>query len=90
MLGAGWDPDRARELRVDTSVLTTFYIGALTNYDRVASRIETPHFEILFCASYGLDRDTLEMVNGEIRHERWRGKPYDKDDLFKRVSMPFY
>ena len=81
--------DRARELRVDISVLTTFYIGVLTNHDRVVARVETPHFEILFKASYGLDRDALEMVNDKIRHGRWRTKPYDKDDTFRRVRVVY-
>ncbi|ORX37868.1 hypothetical protein BD324DRAFT_650411 [Kockovaella imperatae] len=84
LLGAGWDPDRARGLRVDTSVLTTFYIGVLTNHEKVKSRLESPHFEILFPVSYGLDRDALEMVNSKIRLGSWRTKPYDKDDPFKR------
>lgn len=87
VLGAGWDPGRARELRVDTSVLTSFYLGVLTNHDRVKAKIETPHFEILFKVSYGMDRDVLELVNGNIRHGRWATKPYDKDDRLKRVSL---
>ncbi|WVR08189.1 hypothetical protein IAU60_005235 [Kwoniella sp. DSM 27419] len=84
MLGAGWDIDRARELRVDTSVFTTFYIGVLTNSDQVKAKREVPNFEVLFRASYGLDRTQLEVVNGNIRHGRWASKPYDKDDPFKR------
>ncbi|KAK8849569.1 hypothetical protein IAR55_004904 [Kwoniella newhampshirensis] len=84
LLGAGWDSDRARELRVDTSVFTTFYIGALTNCDKAKSRTEMPHFEILFKASYGLDRSQLEVYNDCIRHGRWGSKPFDRDDPFKR------
>ncbi|WVQ96118.1 hypothetical protein IAU59_003220 [Kwoniella sp. CBS 9459] len=84
LLGAGWDKDRARELRVDTSVFTTFYIGVLTNSERVKTKREMPNFEILFRASYGLDRSALEVYNGEIRHGRWASKSYDKDDPFKR------
>jgi DNA ligase-4 len=70
---------------VDTSVFTSFYLGVLTNHDRVKSRTETPHFEILFCASYGMDRSQLEVYNENIRHGRWESKPYDKDDPFKKV-----
>ncbi|WVQ79314.1 hypothetical protein IAT38_001411 [Cryptococcus sp. DSM 104549] len=84
LLGAGWDIDRARELRVDTSVFTTFYIGTLTNPEGVKSKGETPHFEILFRASYGLDRSQLEVVNESIRLGRWKSKAFDKDDPFKR------
>jgi DNA ligase-4 len=71
---------------VDTSVFTSFYLGVLTNQAAVRAKIETPHFEILFKVSYGLDRDVLEDINGSLRHGRWRTKNYDKDDKFKRVS----
>lgn len=71
---------------VDTSVFTTFYIGSLTNSERVKSRKEAPHFEILFRASYGMTRDQLEVYNEYIRHGRWRSKAYDRDDPFKKVG----
>ncbi|OCF77906.1 hypothetical protein I204_01909 [Kwoniella mangroviensis CBS 8886] len=87
LLGAGWDIDRARELRVDTSVFTTFYLGVLTNPTRITSHREVPHFEILFRVSYGPDRTKLEYYNSCLRHGRWGSKPFDKDDLFKRVSL---
>ena len=86
VLGAGWDIDRAREMRVDTSVFTTFYIGVLRNGDNVRARREIPHFDILFRASYGMERDQLEIYNNNIRHGRWKSKQYDKDDPLKRVS----
>ncbi|WWC95484.1 hypothetical protein V866_002348 [Kwoniella sp. B9012] len=84
LLGAGWDIDRARELRVDTSVFTTFYLGVLTNPTRINSHKELPHFEILFRVSYGPDRTQLEYYNECLRHGRWGSKLFDKDDLFKR------
>ena len=105
VLGAGWDADRARELRgrlsdpvrigslandtVDTSVFTTFYLGVLTNLDQVKAKIETPHFEILFRASYGMDRSQLEVYNENIRMGRWRSKPFDRGDPLKRVRHVF-
>jgi DNA ligase-4 len=85
ILGAGWDKDRARELRVDTSVMTTFHIGVLVNQDRVKARAEAPHFEILFRVSYGPSRDELEVYNANIRGGRWGSRVYDWDDPFKRV-----
>ena len=85
IIGAGWDMDRARELRVDTSVITTFYVGVLVNQDRVKARAEAPHFEILFRVSYGADRDMLEVWNANVRLGRWGSRPYDRDDPFKRV-----
>ena len=72
---------------VDTSVFTTFYLGVITNLDRARSRTETPHFEILFRVSYGIDRNQLEVYNDNIRHGRWASKPYDKDDPFKKVFV---
>jgi hypothetical protein len=70
---------------VDTSVFTTFYLGVLTNLERVKAKRETPHFEILFRASYGMDRSQLEIYNENIRMGRWSTKPFDRDDPLKRV-----
>ncbi|WOO77589.1 DNA ligase 1 [Vanrija pseudolonga] len=84
LLGAGWDIDRARELRVDTSVFTTFYLGVLTNREDVYKRRHAPYFEILFRVSYGLNRDQLELYNDQLRLGRWASKPFDKDDPWKR------
>jgi DNA ligase-4 len=44
-------------------------------------------FEILFRASYGATREQLEVYNDNIRHGRWRSKPFDRDDPFKRVGV---
>ena len=71
---------------VNTSVFTTFYLGTLTNADRVKARREVPRFDILFLASFGLDRGQLEVYNENIRLGRWATKPFDRDDPFKRVS----
>ncbi len=98
VLGAGWDMDRARELRggypdplhpltpVDTSVFTTFYLGTLTNREGVTKHRQVPHFEFLFAASYGMTRAQLELYNSNIRLGRWASKPFDKDDKWKRVG----
>ncbi|KAJ9104309.1 hypothetical protein QFC20_004591 [Naganishia adeliensis] len=48
ILAIGWNKDRARELRVGPSVMTTLYAGVLTNKTQVARRQQDPHFEILF------------------------------------------
>lgn len=86
ILGAGWDADRARELRVDTSVITTFYVGVLVNAPQVRARAEAPHFEIMSRVSYGSSRDELEVYNANIRLGRWGSRPFDRDDPLKRVS----
>ena len=65
-------------------MFTTFYVGTLTNLDRVRARVETPHFEVLFRVSYGPSREALEEINGNIRHGRWASKPFDRDDPLKR------
>lgn len=71
---------------MDTSVFTSFYIGTLINGDAVLTQRVLPKFEILFRASYGLSRDQLEIYNENLRLARWRTKPFDKDDPYKRVS----
>jgi len=86
------DPVRIGSLAndtVDTSVFTTFYLGVLTNLDQVKAKIETPHFEFLFRASYGMDRSQIEVYNENIRMGRWRSKPFDRDDPLKRVRLVF-
>jgi DNA ligase-4 len=78
------------DVTVDTSVFTTFFLGVLTNLEKVKAKRETPHFEILFRASYGMDRTQLEIYNENIRMGRWSTKPFDRDDPLKRVCQaPF-
>jgi DNA ligase-4 len=86
LLGAGWDADRARDLRVDTSVLTSWYVGVLVNGPQVRARAEAPHFEVLFRVAYGPSRAELEEYNANVRMGRWGTRPFDRDDPMKRVS----
>lgn len=58
LVGASWEKERARELRVGPKTFTTFYFGALKK-----GVIRKPHLEILFTASYGLNRQQLEELN---------------------------
>ncbi|KAL7424949.1 hypothetical protein Q5752_000636 [Cryptotrichosporon argae] len=87
LLGASWDADRARELRVDTSVFTTFHLGVLANQPAVAARQQAPSFTPLFSCSYGPSRAQLEVYNENIRLGRWRTKPWDRDDRLKRRAV---
>ncbi|KAF7796819.1 hypothetical protein EIP86_008003 [Pleurotus ostreatoroseus] len=73
LVGAGWDKDRARELRVAPSTYTTFYIGALTHTKDVSESGTPPHIEILFSTAYGLSREQLEDLNFVVRNS---GKGY--------------
>ncbi|KAJ3556675.1 hypothetical protein NM688_g1893 [Phlebia brevispora] len=68
LLGAGWDKDRARELRVGPSVYTTFYIGALVKEGQASGKNDKPLFEVLFSCAYGLSRDELEELNFLVRN----------------------
>ncbi|KAH8832609.1 hypothetical protein DL96DRAFT_1582827 [Flagelloscypha sp. PMI_526] len=64
VLGAGFDKERAMELKVPADTFTTFYIGALSNKDQVRSNPSIkPNFYIYFTASYGLSREQLEAAN---------------------------
>ncbi|RPD64481.1 hypothetical protein L226DRAFT_545021 [Lentinus tigrinus ALCF2SS1-7] len=68
LLGAAWDKDRARELRVSPTVYTTFYFGLLANADDCKSNPSSrPLFEVVFTSAYGLSRQQLEQVNFMIK-----------------------
>ncbi|KAG7093893.1 hypothetical protein E1B28_007532 [Marasmius oreades] len=64
IVGAGWQKERALELRIPRTTLITFYIGALTNAEEMAvNPAAKPHFLIYFTSSYGLTRGELEEAN---------------------------
>lgn len=63
VIGASWEKERARELRVGTDTFTTFYVAALTDQGKPGK----PHLECLFTASYGLSKEQLEALNFEIK-----------------------
>ncbi|KIJ62038.1 hypothetical protein HYDPIDRAFT_42295 [Hydnomerulius pinastri MD-312] len=68
VVAAAWDKDRARELRVPPSTLTTFYIGVLGNSSQMKVNPSVkPHFVVYFTASYGLSREQLEEFNFWMR-----------------------
>ncbi|KAL0953402.1 hypothetical protein HGRIS_004641 [Hohenbuehelia grisea] len=62
VLGAGWDKERAMDLRVPVDTFTTFYIGALSKESN-AKHGSRPHFHIFFTVAYGLTREQLEEAN---------------------------
>ncbi|KAJ7180474.1 hypothetical protein C8R46DRAFT_1069579 [Mycena filopes] len=68
VLGASWEKERGRELRVSPNAFTTFYIGGLHNAEQLTRDPNArPHFHIYFTASYGLSRDQLEETNFLIK-----------------------
>ncbi|KAI1796725.1 hypothetical protein LXA43DRAFT_571479 [Ganoderma leucocontextum] len=68
LLGASWEKDRARELRVPPTTYTTFYFATLANADIVqANPSHAPHFEVIITSSYGLSREELEELNFMIK-----------------------
>ncbi|PVF99886.1 hypothetical protein CPB86DRAFT_730576 [Serendipita vermifera] len=77
VIGASWDRDRARELRVGTDTLTTFYVAAIhdergADLSRSSRRSNLQgekklHLQCLFTVSYGLTREQLERLNFEIK-----------------------
>ncbi|KAI0700149.1 hypothetical protein C8T65DRAFT_831678 [Cerioporus squamosus] len=69
LLGAAWEKDRARELRVLPTAYTTFYFGVLANADKCKSKPSCrPHLEVIFTSAYGLSRQGLEEVNFMIKN----------------------
>ncbi|KAJ7245174.1 hypothetical protein B0H12DRAFT_1211485 [Mycena haematopus] len=89
ILGASWDKNRARELRVAPNAYTTFYIGGLHNADELKKdpRVR-PHFHIYFTASYGLSRDALEETNFLIKNSS-DTIPYDPNHEFSDLPFTF-
>ncbi|KAJ4000921.1 hypothetical protein F5050DRAFT_1561801, partial [Lentinula boryana] len=91
LLGAACVPDRALELRVASTTLTTFYIGAQTNKEETANIHEAlPHFYIYFTAAYGLSRAELERLNFLIRNDdpiRCSAKQTPRDALRYTYTM---
>ncbi|KAL5492554.1 hypothetical protein ACEPAI_4001 [Sanghuangporus weigelae] len=82
LVGASWDKDRGRALRVSTSTYTTFYVGAISSQTKSVCANANNHYmttdvkdqacsrpliEILFTVSYGLDRSQLEELNFLIK-----------------------
>ncbi|PLW58699.1 hypothetical protein PCANC_00264 [Puccinia coronata f. sp. avenae] len=76
IVGASWDRDRGRELRVPTSTCTTWYIGLCDNTLEIKRDPSLrPNFQIVFaCHSYGLSRRELEKVN-QIANDIGGSKP---------------
>ncbi|KZT70831.1 hypothetical protein DAEQUDRAFT_688765 [Daedalea quercina L-15889] len=97
LVGATWEKERARELRVAPTAYTTFYIGALSNAAAVKAEPKCmPHFEVFFTASYGLSREELEQLNFRIKSSNLvrcesgkalYGLPYTYN-LFKGLPSP--
>ncbi|KAG1751674.1 DNA ligase/mRNA capping enzyme, partial [Suillus occidentalis] len=88
VIAAAWEKDRARELRVSTSTLTTFYIAVLSNSSQM--NIDPgckPHFIAYFTASYGLSREQLEEFNFWIRADAVDGPQPSVDELCYTYNM---
>ncbi|KAJ7583386.1 hypothetical protein C8J56DRAFT_953899 [Mycena floridula] len=69
LVGAGRDPDRAKELAVSKSVLTTFFIGSVNNARQLRQDPTIrPHIHVYFVASYGLTRAELESLNFLVKN----------------------
>ncbi|KAF8636408.1 hypothetical protein AX17_003590 [Amanita inopinata Kibby_2008] len=68
IVGASWEKQRGRELRVGPTTFTTFFIGILTNAIQIKTNASLkPHFLIHSIASYGVTREQLEEVNFLLR-----------------------
>ncbi|KAG1746672.1 DNA ligase/mRNA capping enzyme [Suillus paluster] len=88
VIAAAWEKDRARDLRVSPSTLTTFYIAALTNSSQMKSDpSRKPHFVAYFTASYGLSREQLEEFNFWIRADAIDGPEPHISELSYTYAM---
>ncbi|EFI27392.1 hypothetical protein CC1G_14863 [Coprinopsis cinerea okayama7 len=74
LVGASWEKNRARDLRVGPDTYTTFYIG--TFKDRFSPK---PHIEVFYTTCYGLSRAQLEDFNCMLRSVDTLPYPLPKD-----------
>ncbi|OSX64101.1 hypothetical protein POSPLADRAFT_1088234, partial [Postia placenta MAD-698-R-SB12] len=88
IVGAAWEKERARELRVAPTAYTTFYLGVLSNREvmKADPRI-FPHFEVYFTVSYGLSREALEELNFVIKSSD--SIVYTNDNSLRSLSYQF-
>ncbi|TFK32795.1 hypothetical protein BDQ12DRAFT_691997 [Crucibulum laeve] len=68
IVGASWEKERARELRVPPTVYTTFYVGAFKKRPKYTMVKARQHIMVYFTASYGMSRDQLEELNFLIKN----------------------
>lgn len=88
VIAAAWEKDRARDLRVSPSTLTTFYIAVLSNSSQMnVDPCCKPHFIAYFTASYGLSREQLEEFNFWIRADAVDGPKPSIDELCYTYTM---
>ncbi|KIJ55558.1 hypothetical protein M422DRAFT_240172 [Sphaerobolus stellatus SS14] len=83
IVAAGWNKDRARELRVAPETFTTFFVAALDKSLSGGEATAAPYFEILFVVEYGFDREQLEDINLYIK--TWDPVVYKE----KMPSLPY-
>ncbi|EJD08532.1 DNA ligase/mRNA capping enzyme, partial [Fomitiporia mediterranea MF3/22] len=93
LVGASWEKERGRTLRVPPSTFTTFYVAVLRDSNQNG---RPPHLEVLFMVSYGLDRRQLEQLNFLIssmsplnytEEQRWSELPFSFS-LAKGLAKP--
>ncbi|TFK17324.1 hypothetical protein FA15DRAFT_338182 [Coprinopsis marcescibilis] len=82
LVGASWEKNRARELRVGPDTYTTFYIGSFK--DKFAPK---PELEVFYTASYGLTRDKLEELNFMIHSAETVSYPFSKRNEPKNYTF---
>ncbi|KAJ2919477.1 hypothetical protein MD484_g929, partial [Candolleomyces efflorescens] len=88
LVGARWEKHRARELRVGPNIFTTFYFGAFKGNKKVGG--EVPHIEVIFTASYGLNRKQLEDLNLLIRSSDSVKYPLAQGQSLEKYTFKMY
>ncbi|KAG2011553.1 DNA ligase I [Coprinopsis cinerea AmutBmut pab1-1] len=82
LVGASWEKNRARDLRVGPDTYTTFYIG--TFKDRFSPK---PHIEVFYTTCYGLSRAQLEDLNCMLRSVDTLPYPLPKDQSPEKYTF---
>ncbi|KAG8917729.1 hypothetical protein FRC02_002899, partial [Tulasnella sp. 418] len=90
VIGACWEKERGRTLRVTPSTMTTFFLAALDkDEERIRGSRARPHLEVLFYASYGLSREQLEEFNWEIQQSpKYEYEPNQLRSLSYTFTLP--
>ncbi|KAI0272640.1 hypothetical protein BC834DRAFT_356527 [Gloeopeniophorella convolvens] len=98
VVGASWEKDRGRDLRVGPDAFTTFYLGVLANAEAVRGDPNvSPHFQVYFSVSYLPSREEVEeatlrfkatdLSEYDARTKMYPGLPY-KVTLFPGIPPP--
>ncbi|KAK9369252.1 ATP dependent DNA ligase domain-containing protein [Lipomyces kononenkoae] len=87
IIGGGIDTSRLKERNLDNGCFTTFFVGCLRNKEAVKRFSARPMFDVLFCVTYGLDKQKLARMNELVRNF---SKPYKCNIAIPEYDLHIY